>query len=67
MSNDIETILEQLINRHGLTHVVNTIAVICIKKAAHLREHWQDDTSAQVWEMDAATLTKAVENIQSDG
>lgn len=64
--DDIETTLEALIDRHGLTHVVNTLAVICTEKAEHLRHNWQDSTTAKAWDADGRTLDKAARAICSD-
>lgn len=64
---DIEHALEDLIDRHGLTHVVNTLAVICAEKAEHLRHNWQDTISAKAWDADFRTLDKAARAVRSDG
>ena len=64
---DLLETLEELIDKHGLTHVVNTLAVVCLEKAEHLRANWQDSTTARVWETDGKTLTKAAHSIRSDG
>ncbi len=66
MSN-IETELEALIDRHGLTHVVNTLSVICAEKAEHLRSNWQDKAAAKVWSADSNILDDAARRIRSDG
>jgi hypothetical protein len=67
MPNLIEEELEALIDRHGLTHVVNTLAVVCIEKAEHLRTNWQDGVTAKAWDADGKTLTQAARLICSDG
>jgi hypothetical protein len=65
--SNIETELEALIDRHGLTHVVNTLAVLCTEKAEHLRTNWQDSVTAKAWDADGKTLDKAARLICSDG
>jgi hypothetical protein len=64
---NLETALEALIDRHGLTHVVNTLAVLCTEKAEHIRANWQDRITAKAWETDGRTLDKAARSICSDG
>ena len=63
---DITTELEEMIDRHGLTHVVTGLSLICSEKAEHLRVNWQDRVSAKVWDADAKTLDKAARSIRSD-
>jgi hypothetical protein len=48
MPNILEE-LEALIDQHGLTHVVNTLSVVCLEKAEHLSANWQDETTAKAW------------------
>ncbi|TYO65475.1 hypothetical protein FXV83_16195 [Bradyrhizobium hipponense] len=63
---NVTAILEGLIDRHGLTHVVTGLSLICSEKAEHLRHNWQDGTSAKAWDVDAKTLEKAAHLICSD-
>lgn len=42
--------LEALIDRHDLARVIDALAEVCGEKADHLRENWQDNESAEVWE-----------------
>lgn len=67
MTDNLETELEALIDRHGLTHVVNTLSVICAEKADHLIGNWQDKNAAKVWAADSRVLDKAARAIRSDG
>ena len=67
MKQDITIDLEEMIDRHGLTHVVIGLSLVCSEKAEHLRVNWQDRTSAKVWDADAKTLEKAAQSIRSDG
>jgi hypothetical protein len=63
---NVTEILEGLIDRHGLTHVVTGLSLICSEKAEHLRHSWQDGVSAKAWDADAKTLEKAAHMICSD-
>lgn len=65
MSEDITIELEAMIDRHGLTHVVTGLSLICSEKAAHLRANWQDNATAKVWDADSKTLDKAARAIRS--
>jgi hypothetical protein len=60
-------ILERLIDRHGLTHIVTGLSLICVEKAEHIRTNWQDRTTAKAWDADGRTLDKAARLICSDG
>lgn len=63
----LEGELEALIDKHGLTLIVSTLAVVCTEKAEHLRSNWQDNISAKAWDADFRTLDKAARTICSDG
>jgi hypothetical protein len=63
--DDITETLETMIDKHGLTHVVTGLALICAEKAVHLRTNWQDKVSAKVWDADEKTLDKAARAIKS--
>ena len=65
--DNLETTLEELIDRHGLTHIVATLSVICIERADHLRTNCHDKTTAKAWDTDFRTLDKAARAICSDG
>ncbi len=41
--------LESMIDRHGLTHVLIGLGLVCHEKAEHLRANWQDRESAKQW------------------
>jgi hypothetical protein len=59
--------LERMIDQHGLTLLVSTLGVICSEKADHIRENWQDRTTAKVWDADGHTLDRAARAMKSDG
>ena len=64
---NLEMDLEAMIDRHGLTHVVNTLAVICSEKADHIRSSYgAKDLTAKAWRADSNTLDRAARRICSD-
>ena len=50
MKNDLKRQLETLIDKDSLQYVLSTIAEICHEKAEHLRENWQDNNTAKIWD-----------------
>ncbi len=56
MTDNLETTLETLIDRHGLANVVEMLAIVCELKAEHLCSNWQDEQSAQWWHARANIL-----------
>jgi hypothetical protein len=57
--------LEALIDGSSLTDVITALAVVCREKAEHLRENWQDRSTAKTWEQDATLLDKTVLKIMN--
>ena len=47
------TILEQMIDRTSLEHVLITLSEICAAKAEHLQVNWQDVPAAKSWIKDS--------------
>lgn len=58
LTSDEATTLETLIDRVGLSTVVEALALICGEKAEHLRANWQDNAEAKVWDKKSAKLSK---------
>lgn len=61
-----EGAIEGHIDHLGLDTVLDIIREICYGKAQHLRENWQDEATAQVWDragsiVDTASTRPAVE------
>lgn len=50
LSTEQQITLEQLIDRCGLANVVSAVADICGEKAEHIRENWQDESTAFMWD-----------------
>jgi hypothetical protein len=58
-----EETIERIIDKTDLKFVLRTICEICLGKADHLRDNWQDDNLAKTWHKDAATLAKVASKI----
>jgi hypothetical protein len=59
MPNLIEQELKALVDHHGLTHVVHTLAAVCTERAEHLRTNCPDmPATANVWDANGKTLTE---------
>jgi hypothetical protein len=41
--------LEAMIDRCQLSEVLAELSAICDGKAQHIRDNWQDETTARVW------------------
>jgi hypothetical protein len=54
----IEAELEQIIDKHGLAHVLLAIEQVCYEKAEHIRTNWQDRDLALRWERNGRRLGK---------
>lgn len=48
--------LEKLIDQLTLAAILEMLERICHKKAENLRTHWQDETSAKLWEKAARQI-----------
>jgi len=65
MNIEIDTRLETLVDDVGLTGIVNALSEICLAKAEHLRANWQDESSAEIWERDAAALSEVTLSLEN--
>jgi hypothetical protein len=57
MTNDHNNLIdsiESIIDKHGTNRLCNLIAEVCSAKADHIRETWQDETTASAWDREAA-------------
>lgn len=50
--------LEAMVDKVGLRNVLYALEHICHEKAEHLRNNWQDRTSAGVWNRRGNKLNK---------
>lgn len=48
--------LELIIDRIGLANTLAALATVCYAKADHIRENWQDNMTAKVWQREAYRL-----------
>jgi hypothetical protein len=55
--------LEELIDKHGLLHVLTGLVLVCGEKADHLRTNWQDLSTARTWDRDAKTIEAATRKL----
>jgi hypothetical protein len=51
-------LLESLIDKLDITTVQSMLVEICDEKAQHLRENWQDNNQAKLWDKNASQLLK---------
>jgi hypothetical protein len=45
-----EQTLERIIDRTSVQAVLESMSIVCGKKAEHLLTNWQDKTTARVWQ-----------------
>lgn len=57
--------LEKLIDRFTLPQIVAHLANICREKAQHIRENWQDERTAKVWDKNAKQLENVTGKLYS--
>ncbi|MUG93580.1 hypothetical protein F7734_14570 [Scytonema sp. UIC 10036] len=62
MEKEYMEILEILTDKLTLSAILEMLERICHKRAENLRNHWQDETSAKLWEKAA----KQIEQINVD-
>ena len=60
---DTDHRLENLLDEHGLTVLLDALTAICRAKAAHLRENWQDNRTARDWDATALKIERHVDAI----
>jgi hypothetical protein len=56
MQKEYMEILETLIDKSTLSAILEMLERICHKKAENMRTHWQDETSAELWEKAARQI-----------
>lgn len=66
MSDDIiSQVLEPLVDKHGLTHVLAGLSLLCSEKAEHIRANWQDRLTAKHWDQAADKIERAAKAVHS--
>ena len=63
--NELNDKLESLIDEHGLSAVLESIADICREKASHVSEAWQDTPLAKVWNRNAERVESVVGKLEA--
>jgi hypothetical protein len=56
--------LERLVDRIGVHNVLDHLAIICGEKAEHLRDNWQDKTTAALWVRAAVRIENIVDRVR---
>ncbi|MGB3756225.1 MAG: hypothetical protein WBA07_07605 [Rivularia sp. (in: cyanobacteria)] len=56
MHKEYMEIVEGLVDKLTLPTILELLERICHKKAENLRTHWQDETSAKLWEKAARQI-----------
>lgn len=65
LTSDEEYDLEELIDKHSLKAVLDTLADISYEKADHIRTDWQDEVAAKSWEKDAKKIEHIAVGIEN--
>lgn len=65
MKNDITETLEKMIDQHGLLHVITGLDCVCTEKAMHIRENWQDNQTAKIWDKASNALYTCATKIEN--
>ena len=60
---NFEMELEAMVDRHGVSAILNELANICAAKSEHIATNWQDASLAKLWDKDSRTLARAEERI----
>ena len=66
-SENISDTLEQMIDKHGLLHVLTALDLICTEKVEHIKVNWQDPVTAKPWERASNALYTASKSVEDLG
>jgi hypothetical protein len=58
-------LLENIIDACGVAAVAEALARIADEKATHIRENWQDETTARQWDRVAARMEAQVKRFEN--
>jgi ElaB/YqjD/DUF883 family membrane-anchored ribosome-binding protein len=64
---DIEDRLESILDLHTVEYLLDRVSSVCMKKAQHLRENWQDQVSARAWETMARSIDRVARTAEKRG
>ena len=64
--------IEDMIDEHGLQHVIETISDVCYEKEQHIKENWQDIPLSATWNKAArylftCAMTTKIRDCSGDG
>ena len=62
---DYEKYTEQMFDKFGLINAINTIAAVCFNRAQRIREIWEDEPMAKIWESNANKLIKCITKLDA--
>jgi len=57
--NQIQNILEDLVDASSVSAIISTLESVAYEKAEHVRENWQDEPLARVWERIGKSLNRS--------
>ena len=60
-TDDVQHILEEMIDEHGVSNVLEAIATIMSEKADHIRSSYDDRTLANYYDHTALTIRRLME------
>lgn len=63
--SELEYQLEEMIDGHGLLHVLSTLSVIAREKADHINASYQDRVLAKTWIRDANRIDRVAREISN--
>lgn len=67
VSPNEQHILEEMIDKYGLSAVLASASEVCTLKSAHVREAWQDCITARSWDTAAKALDRAARIVYAVG
>lgn len=65
--DNLKDVLESLVDKHGVSYLVSTLAQVCYAKSDHLSSNWQDGEGAKSWEIIGELLDSLEEEISNPG
>lgn len=65
MKQDLASdILEPLVDKHGLLHVLTALEIMCQEKSAHIEETWQDRGLMKQWNKAGTVCGEAARKVE---
>lgn len=59
--------IEADVDKHGIAECLEALADLCLDKAAHVTDNWQDDARADRWGIIAHELHRLSERVKREG